>query len=84
MVIQELGWGIVQFSRTEYRGARTRTRKRLNRFESIAFSKDAGIPVVGTSVNDFPTRPFEYEYEKNQCYKFSATMIPDDRYRLGS
>jgi hypothetical protein len=42
--------------------------------------KETGTPVFGPFVNDIPIRPFEYEYEyeENQWYKLSATIIPEE------
>jgi len=39
LVLQVFKWVEVRLSRTQRRGTRTRTRKRLNRFKSITFSE---------------------------------------------
>jgi hypothetical protein len=37
-VLEVFSWVDARLSRTQHRGTRTRTRKRLNRFKSITFS----------------------------------------------
>jgi hypothetical protein len=42
--------------------------------------KEAETPILGPYVNYIPTRPIEYEYEydKYQWIKFTATIIPEE------